>query len=40
MKPHGRLAYSLHLTDRGGAGPYLDVSVMPRLTSPTPTAEG
>ena len=30
VKPHGRLAYSLHLTARGGAGPYLDVSVMPR----------
>lgn len=39
-KPHGRLAYSLHLTDRGGAGPYLDVSVMPRLTSRTPISGG
>jgi hypothetical protein len=34
-KPHGRVAYSIHLTDRGADGPYLDVSVMPRLvTSP------
>lgn len=31
-KPHGRLAYSLHFTNRGGEGPYLDVSVMPRAT--------
>lgn len=26
-KPHGRLAYSIHLTDRGLDGPYLDISV-------------
>lgn len=26
-KPHGRLAWSIHL----GGGPYLDLSVMPRL---------
>lgn len=32
-KPHGRLAYSLHFTDRGGDGPYMDVSVMPRLSA-------
>jgi len=31
-KPHGRVAYSLHLTDRGCEGPYFDVSVMPRVT--------
>lgn len=30
-KPHGRVAYSLHLTNNGCNGPYLDVSVMPRL---------
>lgn len=30
IKPHGRVAYSLHLTDRGSEGPYFDVSVMPR----------
>lgn len=30
-KPHGRVAYSLHFTDRGSDGPYLDVSVMPRV---------
>lgn len=29
-KPHGRIAYSIHLTDRGCGGAYLDVSVMPR----------
>lgn len=29
-KPHGRMAYSIHLTDRGSEGPYLDVSVIPR----------
>jgi hypothetical protein len=26
MKPHGRLAWSIHL----GSGPYLDISVLPR----------
>lgn len=26
MKPHGRLAWSIHL----GGGPYIDLSVMPR----------
>jgi hypothetical protein len=30
-KPHGRLAYSLHFTNRGCDGTYIDVSVMPRL---------
>lgn len=29
-KPHGRQAYSLHFTNRGCEGPYLDISVMPR----------
>jgi len=29
-KPHGRVAYSLHFTDRGCDGPYIDLSVMPR----------
>ena len=28
-KPHGRLAWSIHLTNDGMFGPYLDVSVMP-----------
>lgn len=37
QKPHGRVAYSLHLTDRGGEGPYFDVSVMPRLLTPPPS---
>jgi hypothetical protein len=32
-KPHGRVAYSVHLTDRGGQGPYFDISVMPRASS-------
>jgi hypothetical protein len=35
-KPHGRLAYSLHCTDRGGDGPYLDVSVLPRSVPSVP----
>jgi hypothetical protein len=30
-KPHGRKAYSIHLTNEGCMGPYLDISVMPRL---------
>ncbi len=29
MKPHGRLAWSFHL----GGGPYIDLSVMPRIPS-------
>jgi len=29
-KPHGRVAYSLHVTERGMYGGYLDVSVMPQ----------
>lgn len=29
-KAHGRNAYSLHFTNRGAEGPYLDLSVMPR----------
>lgn len=29
-KPHGRRAWSIHLTNKGCYGPYLDVSVMPR----------
>lgn len=28
-KPHGRLAFSLHTTNRGMYGGYLDISVMP-----------
>jgi len=31
-KPHGRVAYSIHLTDAGSESPYFDVSVMPKLT--------
>lgn len=30
-KPHGRVAYSIHFTEKGAQGPYLDVSVMPRV---------
>lgn len=30
-KPHGRMAYSLHVTESGMYGGYLDVSVMPRV---------
>lgn len=29
-KPHGRMAYSLHVTNRGMYGGYLDISVMPK----------
>lgn len=29
-KPHGRQAWSVHLTNKGAFGPYLDISVMPR----------
>jgi len=31
-KPHGRLSWSIHLTNKGADGPYLDISVMPRAT--------
>lgn len=30
-KPHGRLAYSLHTSNTGMYGGYLDVSIWPRL---------
>lgn len=30
-KPHGRRSYSLHVTESGMYGGYLDVSVMPRV---------
>lgn len=30
QKPHGRVAYSLHLTNYGMYGGYLDISVMPK----------
>src|SRR5689334_21839458 len=30
-KPHGRLAYSLHVTNSGMYGGYLDISVMPKV---------
>lgn len=30
-KPHGRVAYSLHVTNSGMYGGYLDISVMPRI---------
>lgn len=29
-KPHGRIAYSLHVTNHGMYGGYLDISVMPK----------
>lgn len=29
-KPHGRIAYVIHLTNEGCEGPYLDISVMPK----------
>lgn len=33
-KPHGRLVWTFHLEEKwqGGGGPYIDLSVMPRLT--------
>lgn len=31
QKPHGRVAYSLHVTNSGMYGGYLDISVMPRV---------
>jgi hypothetical protein len=30
QKPHGRIAYSLHVTNSGMYGGYLDISVMPK----------
>ena len=30
IKPFGRRAYSLHFTERGGDGPYIDISVLPK----------
>jgi hypothetical protein len=30
QKPHGRVSYSLHLTNYGMYGGYLDISVMPK----------
>lgn len=31
QKPHGRVAYSLHVTNHGMYGGYLDISVMPKV---------
>lgn len=31
QKPHGRIAYSIHLTEHGMNGPYVDISVAPSL---------
>lgn len=39
QKPHGRVAYSLHFTEGGSEGPYLDISVMPRVGSNLPDDE-
>lgn len=38
VKPHGRLAWSFHLTEKfqGGGGPYIDLSVMPRIRTEDP----
>lgn len=30
QKPHGRVSYSLHVTNHGMYGGYLDISVMPK----------
>lgn len=32
-KPHGRRAWSIHLTNKGADGPYIDLSVMPRVAA-------
>jgi hypothetical protein len=32
-KPHGRMAYSLHVTNSGMYGGYLDVSIMPKQST-------
>ena len=31
IKPHGRLAYSIHFTEHGLHGAYIDISVMPKI---------
>ncbi len=33
-KPYGRICYSLHFTNQGGDGAYLDISVMPKVVKP------
>lgn len=33
QKPHGRAAYSLHVTNHGMYAGYLDISVMPRAST-------
>lgn len=33
LKPHGRVAYSLHFTNRGSERAYIDISVLPRLVN-------
>ena len=32
-RPHGRVSYSLHFTNRGMYGGYLDISIMPKIQS-------
>ena len=32
QRPHGRQCWSIHLTDSGADGPYLDIAVMPRIS--------
>lgn len=39
-KPHGRRAWSIHLTTKGADGPYIDLSVMPRAQPVLPQAFG
>jgi hypothetical protein len=34
QKPHGRVSYSLHVTNSGMYGGYLDISVIPRQKKP------
>lgn len=30
-KPHGRVAYALHVSPHGGYGGYFDISIMPKM---------
>lgn len=34
-KPHGRMAFSLHVTNQGMYGGYLDISIMPKIETAT-----
>lgn len=40
QKPHGRVSYSLHVTNSGMYGGYLDISVLPAQFTFTSTGRG